>query len=524
MALTKAHSRMIADSPVSVKDYGAVGDLSADDTSAIQNAINASEYVIIPTGDYRIDGTITIGNNKTVELHGGLIKRSADTSDTGPLIKIAGNYSVFRGNGSDSYVQSQNNSPDGVILFGAEDPATESTNYRWSQCRDVRVLGAGSASSGSKGIAIQNSQYFIGGALYECIIKNIYIFFCDTGIHLNPISNAHIIDTIHFWDIKQGIVFSGVSGGLVTDNNVSNIFVDNSPSMTSLIQLDYSTHNNFSNINGEATAGKLCDIDSTNNRITFTGSDNHAASSTFNASLSFFSVNGNTITDTFTADDILGNDTLKTVGGIFSVENSSGASDYNRLQIDPSRAAYSGAGGVSLQPIVVPGSGTSQYWTYFEDNDPGGVGTTKHNVAIEGAIAVDDFVYFNDGRVRFKNTSSVPSVSETDAVHLFATDVSSSSELRVRDEAGNTTTLSPHNFSLIPDGASEDLAWSYYSTKDVNVVETPQDDGSISVTKTVKTINVDFLKAIRLIEQLSSQTLVYTNEETVTFTKEVSEI
>lgn len=37
-----------------------------------------------------------------------------------------------------------------------------------------------------------------------------------------------------------------------------------------------------------------------------------------------------------------------------------------------------------------------------------------------------------------------PSISRSDMVHLYAEDVASLSELRVRDEAGNVTTLSPH--------------------------------------------------------------------------------
>ena len=71
--------------------------------------------------------------------------------------------------------------------------------------------------------------------------------------------------------------------------------------------------------------------------------------------------------------------------------------------------------------------------------------------------------------------------------------VSSSSELKVRDEAGNVTTLSPHNFDLIPEGPSEDMAWSYYSERDG------------------KRINVDMLKAVRLLEQLSGEQLVFTS-------------
>ena len=59
MSLTKVHSRMIDGSPTSVRDFGAVGDGVADDTTAIQNAINASDAVFLPEGTYKVTGTLT---------------------------------------------------------------------------------------------------------------------------------------------------------------------------------------------------------------------------------------------------------------------------------------------------------------------------------------------------------------------------------------------------------------------------------------------------------------------------------
>jgi hypothetical protein len=104
------------------------------------------------------------------------------------------------------------------------------------------------------------------------------------------------------------------------------------------------------------------------------------------------------------------------------------------------------------------------------------------NGTTAGASSVGTFTVFN---------GTAPTGSVTDGVILFAQDISSSSELRVRDEAGNVTTLSPHNFELIPEGPSEEMAWSYYSERDG------------------KRINVDMLKAIRLLEKLSGEQLVY---------------
>jgi polygalacturonase len=60
MALTKAHNRMISDAAVNVKDYGATGDGTTDDTTSIQAAINAvtsGGVVYFPSGTYRIART-----------------------------------------------------------------------------------------------------------------------------------------------------------------------------------------------------------------------------------------------------------------------------------------------------------------------------------------------------------------------------------------------------------------------------------------------------------------------------------
>lgn len=112
--------------------------------------------------------------------------------------------------------------------------------------------------------------------------------------------------------------------------------------------------------------------------------------------------------------------------------------------------------------------------------DPGGlgVGATAFGTGAVNVLAIA--------------SSTAPSTSITDGIQLFAVDVGGSHELQVRDEAGNVTTLSPHNFSLIPQGQSEPLAWAYYSQF-----------GNTAV-------NIDMTRAIRIVEQLSGQQLIYT--------------
>jgi hypothetical protein len=66
MALTKAFPRMIEAVPISIKDFGAVGDGVADDTAAIQAAIDSgAASVYAPAGTYKITSTININRPMT---------------------------------------------------------------------------------------------------------------------------------------------------------------------------------------------------------------------------------------------------------------------------------------------------------------------------------------------------------------------------------------------------------------------------------------------------------------------------
>lgn len=67
MALTKAHNRMIEGAAVNVKDFGAVGDGTTDDTAAIQAAIDASNHIFIPDGHYLVSG---VASSKPVNIIG----------------------------------------------------------------------------------------------------------------------------------------------------------------------------------------------------------------------------------------------------------------------------------------------------------------------------------------------------------------------------------------------------------------------------------------------------------------------
>jgi hypothetical protein len=72
-------------------------------------------------------------------------------------------------------------------------------------------------------------------------------------------------------------------------------------------------------------------------------------------------------------------------------------------------------------------------------------------------------------------------------------------ELFAVDSSHNNTQLTPHNWTLISDGPSEELAWTYWSQR-------PNPDNPDQL----QGINVDMAKVIRKVEDLVGEKLVYT--------------
>tara|TARA_R110000851_G_scaffold88066_3_gene192152 strand:- start:519 stop:2405 length:1887 start_codon:yes stop_codon:yes gene_type:complete len=79
MALTKAHYRMIEGSPISVKDFGAVGDGIADDTTAMTNAMNAASGKVLDGANqaFKVTSAISVTSENII-----IQNMTIDTSST----------------------------------------------------------------------------------------------------------------------------------------------------------------------------------------------------------------------------------------------------------------------------------------------------------------------------------------------------------------------------------------------------------------------------------------------------------
>jgi len=72
MTLTKVTNSMVVGAPINVKDYGAKGDATTDDTAAIQSALNAvsatGNCVYFPKGEYLITSSLSVSKQATYIL------------------------------------------------------------------------------------------------------------------------------------------------------------------------------------------------------------------------------------------------------------------------------------------------------------------------------------------------------------------------------------------------------------------------------------------------------------------------
>jgi hypothetical protein len=93
----------------------------------------------------------------------------------------------------------------------------------------------------------------------------------------------------------------------------------------------------------------------------------------------------------------------------------------------------------------------------------------------------------NGVNVLLIENGTAPSGNLSNSIQMY----SESGELKVRDAAGNVTVLSPHNFEMLEE-RSEPMAWSAYSQ---NVF-------------VGKEINVDMLRVIRKLEELTGESFV----------------
>ena len=238
--------------PANVVDYGADPTGVADSATAIQNAINENSSVYIPTGTYRVDTMITIGDFKSVELGGNCTLMREDTGNGDPVIWMNGQYSSVRGQGqTTSSIGSKARASEGVVRIGQPNMHTVGTkDISYNTISDLNISGASfqnpagpyGQTTGALDIClhmqapelVRLSDGFTW-AVYFNNIMNLRLTDANIGLYLHGFSNGNLISNIHGFRLGN----TTLGGAMIldegsVDNNLTSLFHHKSDDTTTI--------------------------------------------------------------------------------------------------------------------------------------------------------------------------------------------------------------------------------------------------------------------------------------------------
>lgn len=188
MALTKATYSMVSGAPANVLDFGAVGNGVADDTTAIQAAIDSNATsVFFPQGTYKITATLNVTSKMLIQ--GAKAKIDASTSNFYALNITASDVTV-----------------DGLEIKGAGNSVYD-TNGRLIAATGTDN-GAGNAPTYISNITISNCNLHDAGrgGVYAAFVDNLKVInniVKDVGYSgiqcfsvKNSLIDGNIVDTV----------------------------------------------------------------------------------------------------------------------------------------------------------------------------------------------------------------------------------------------------------------------------------------------------------------------------------------
>jgi hypothetical protein len=196
---------------VSVKDFGAVGDGVADDTAAIQLALNsgAKEVVGVASHTYRVSSTFTY-------VSGGVTENVALNLLQGVTFNGNGCKFVYTGSGSDTVLNQ--------FWFFAND--TVQTTFDGYQVCNTVFENDGTAGSYVSGVAVYGGDNTkASGWLKRVNIFNIHNINIRVGVkcYMDRPDTVLPIDNVNIYNITA----QQTSSAVIALDGVSNVVIDN---------------------------------------------------------------------------------------------------------------------------------------------------------------------------------------------------------------------------------------------------------------------------------------------------------
>ena len=177
-----------------VKDFGAKGDGITDDTTAIQNAINAADdtgagILYFGAGTYLITGGLTI-SNKLIFQGAGKERTILKYSGSGSAITIT----ATSPNINDFYIETTHDAATGITLTPPSEKLSLKNVYIHSSPNSATNTGAGLHLNATTGGVIQGTD-----------LNNVYILGYKTSIKGTSTDDSNTITTL----IGRNVFFVG---------------------------------------------------------------------------------------------------------------------------------------------------------------------------------------------------------------------------------------------------------------------------------------------------------------------------
>ena len=202
---------------ISVKDYGATGDGTTDDTSAFNSAISAlaatgkSGRIDIPAGTYKLTSGITIDASVcTLVGYAALLDFSSFTASTGAAITVTGAAINYVGNPYFNGV----NVMQGLKIQGPGQAVAGNIG--------VKFTGS-TALLGSNDYAMRDCEVFsfttgiaMGDVAYHLLFDHCSVFLCSVAVEGQLFSNAGARNVFHrcsIFNSEYGFVLQNASSG-----------------------------------------------------------------------------------------------------------------------------------------------------------------------------------------------------------------------------------------------------------------------------------------------------------------------
>jgi hypothetical protein len=165
---------------VTVKDFGAVGDGSTDDTVAIQNALNSGAlYIFVPQGTYKITATLTIPTG--IEFYGCDTSSVLSLATNATMITTTGSNVVIRNiklNGNSSTYNNANNNAIYINWTSISGYNIKINNVSILNIAGAGVIALASSGTSSSDLWIENCNIEntgTHGIIAQDYISNVWI-------------------------------------------------------------------------------------------------------------------------------------------------------------------------------------------------------------------------------------------------------------------------------------------------------------------------------------------------------------